>query len=524
MTDQALSDLVTKLNQIGIALSSETNLDRLLELVVREVRGFTRADAGSLYIRTDDGLQFEVAQCDTLARRDGSGEESFRPYPLPLTRTSIAGFVALTGQVLNIEDVYELEADESVEFSFNRDFDNRNNYRSKSMLVIPMQDPRHENIGVLQLINALDDDGQVVQFPRDVEPLALSLASQAAVAVSNAKLINDIKNVFAALVRYSASAIDARSPHTAGHSRRVAALAFMVATAMNRQTDGPFARVHFSTEELEELSYAAWLHDIGKIGVREQVLDKSGKVSQDRLDLIKYRFQCIQLQNELDYQKRVQSVMQSGGSNPVDLEALKAEKENRARERDDEIALVERLNTPGFVSDEDLAALQQIAAKTYVDAQGQTRPYLEPFELENLGIRKGNLTAQEYREMQSHVILTHQIVEKIPFTSELARIPDFACCHHEMLNGTGYPNGLKADAIPLQARILGVVDIFDALVASDRPYKKALPAGKAVDILQEEAQNGRLDQDIVDLFIKEGIGSEQNVARLADLTDDQVLA
>lgn len=524
MADQANSDLVTKLNQIGIALSSETNLERLLDLVVREVRGFTGADAGSLYIRTDSGLRFEVAQCDTLAKRDGAGEESFRPYPLPLTRTSIAGFVALTGQVLNIEDAYDLEGDDSVEFSFNRDFDIRNNYRSKSMLVIPMQDPRHENIGVLQLINALDENGQVMPFPEDVEPLALSLASQAAVAVSNAKLINDIKNVFAALVRYSASAIDARSPHTAGHSRRVAALALMVARAMNRQTDGPFARVHFSAEELEELSYAAWLHDIGKIGVREQVLDKSGKVSLDRLDLIKARFQCIGLQNDLEYQLRLQSALNSGGSNPTSVDALKEDHDRQAKELAEEISLIERLNTPGFVSDEDLAALNKIAAQTYTDTLGQTRPYLEPFELENLGIRKGNLTAKEYQEMQSHVTLTHQIVEKIPFTSELSRIPDFACCHHEMLNGTGYPHGLKGDAIPLQARILGVVDIFDALVASDRPYKKALPASKAVDILREEAQNGRLDPDIVDLFIQEGIGSEQNVVRLAELTDDQVLA
>jgi HD-GYP domain-containing protein (c-di-GMP phosphodiesterase class II) len=505
---------IRKLNQIGIALSSETNLEKLLSLVVREVRGFTGADAGSLYIREADNLCFEVAQNETIARRGGGQDANFRPFPLPLTRTSIAGFVALTGQILNIDDVYDLEMDTSTEFSFNRDFDERNQYRSRSMLVVPMLDHRGDNIGVLQLINALDGEGRVIPFPKAVEPLVASLASQAAVAVRNAQLIVSIKNVFAALVRYSASAIDARSPHTAGHSRRVAQYSLLMARAIDKRREGHFADVNFSAEELEELNYAAWLHDIGKIGVREQVLEKAGKLNDDRMALVRARYDEIGLSIELGFHKKLLELYRESPTTSERAAALHAERDRRLAEAEEEYRFIERINVPGFLRDEDLNRLEEIAAEEFLDASGARRPRLDPFELENLSVRKGNLTEMEYREMQAHVVHTRNIVRKIPFTPELARIPLFAAAHHEMLNGTGYPGGLKGDEIPLQARILGVADIFDALVAHDRPYKKAVPVAKAQAILREEAQNGRLDPDLVDLFIGEGIASEETIATL----------
>ncbi|MEW5722138.1 MAG: HD domain-containing phosphohydrolase [Thermodesulfobacteriota bacterium] len=521
MSVSDLEKTIQKLNQIGIALSSETNLERLLSLVVREVRGFTHADAGSLYIRDGENLRFEVAQNDTIARRGAGQEEKFRPFPLPLTRTSIAGYVALTARTLNIEDVYELGRDPSCEFSFNRDFDQRNDYRSRSMLVVPMLDHRGENIGVLQLINALDDENRVIPFPKEVEPLVLSLASQAAVAVRNAQLIASIKNVFAALVRYSASAIDARSPHTAGHSRRVAHYALLLAEAVNRRQEGRFAQVSFTQEEMEELSYSAWLHDIGKIGVREQVLEKAGKLSTERLETIRTRFNLIGAGLRLEYQLRMLNLCRNGAPDPAVVAALEAEREARLAELAQEQALVEKVNIPGFVTDAELERLTRIAAKKFDGPDGMIRPYLDDFELENLSVRKGNLTEAEYREIQSHVVHTSNIIQKIPFTPELARIPQFAAAHHEMLNGTGYPDRLQGDQIPLQARILGVVDIFDALVASDRPYKKAMPAVKAQAILKEEAERGRLDPDLVELFISEGIGDQTMVDSLARHEDSQ---
>ncbi|MDY6851501.1 MAG: HD domain-containing phosphohydrolase [Thermodesulfobacteriota bacterium] len=519
MLTEDLKDQIQRLNDIGIALSSETKLDRLLDLIVRELRGFTLADAGSLYIRDGDDLQFEVAQNDTLQARQGADAESFRPFPLPLTKKSIAGFVALTGETLNIKDVYGL--DDSVEFSFNQDFDKRNDYRTKSMLVVPMFDHRKGIIGVLQLINALDSKGDVVPFSQDVESLVLSLASQAAVAIRNAQLIASIKNLFAALVQYSASAIDARSPHTAGHSRRVASLALLAAAAIDRQTQGPFAETCFSEEELEELSYAAWLHDIGKIGVREWILEKFDKLNPTRMDLIRSRFDQIGQGFQLEHQRRLLDFYEAGRRpGPEEIAVLASERDRRLEQLRDDLDFLIKINTPGWMSDEDLARLDEIAAKEFTGGDGEEIRYLTDFEYKNLSIRKGNLTDEEYREIQSHVTYTYNIIKQIPFTPELSRIPDFAVAHHEMLNGTGYPKGLKAENIPLQARILGVVDIFDALVARDRPYKKAMPVEKALFILQDEAKVGRLDPDIVALFVKEKLWTDETFEGLNARPED----
>lgn len=517
MAERDLKEQITRLNRIGIALSSETNLERLLSSVVSETRTFTGADAGSLYIREGDTLHFMVTQNDTLARRDSGFTERFRPYPVPLTWTSISGYAALSGETLNIPDVYEL--DPGARFSFNPEFDRRNDYRSQSMLVVPMFDHRHENIGVLQLINARNDHGLVMPFSRALEELVLSLASQAAVAIRNAQLIQAIKKIFAALVQYSASAIDARSPHTAGHSRRVAALSQMVAEAINRQKDGPFAGDYFTAEQMEELSYAAWLHDIGKIGVREQVLEKSGKLADDRLELIQTRFKALAMGIRLDSHQAILETYLSGSPNPQTQAELEADRDRCLAELDEDLKLILKLNIPGWVSDDDYARLKVVAAKEARTPEGETIRYLTEFEFENLAIRKGNLTKREYLEIQSHVLHTHNIIEKIPFTDELARIPLFAAAHHEMLNGTGYPHGLKGDQIPLQARILAVVDVFDALVAKDRPYKKAMPVGKALDILRDEVKVGRLDPEVVDIFINEKIASEDTVNALAQPPD-----
>lgn len=516
-----LREQITRLNQIGIALSAETNLDRLLDLIVHEVRGFTQADAGSLYIRVDDHLQFVVAQNDTLQRRSPGYQDSFKPFPLPLTKSSIAGFVALTGQILNIEDVYHMA--DSSELGFNRDFDERNDYRTRSMLVVPMTNTKGENIGVLQLINALGDGRQVVSFEKEVENLVLSLASQAAVAIRNAQLIASIKNLFAALVQYSASAIDARSPHTAGHSRRVASLALLLAQRINRRQEGPWEHVRFSPEELEELSYAAWLHDIGKIGVREHVLEKANKLSDTRMQLIRCRFDQIALNIRLSYERRFRELQPDDRVDANRLwEDWATERDQLLEQLQQHLELIEKTNIPGWLRDEDLSGLKAIKDQTFTDGNGNTLHYLDDFEFENLSIRKGNLTLKEYQEIQSHVVHTFNIVKKIPFTPELSRIPTFAAAHHEMLNGTGYPNGLKGDTIPLQARILGVVDIFDALVASDRPYKRAMPVDKALSILQEEAKTGRLDAELVDLFIREKVWQDEQVDSLHVRPEDHL--
>ncbi|MBW1858808.1 MAG: GAF domain-containing protein [Deltaproteobacteria bacterium] len=502
--DSALQEQIEKLNQIGIGLSSETNLEDLLELIVFEAREFTGADGGSLYILDEDEtLYFNVSQNDTLSRRPDP-PPGFKPYPLTLSRESIAGYVAITGKIVNIEDVYSLPS--TVPYRFNPDFDMRNDYVTRSMLVVPMKDREQEVLGVLQLINPMDETGKIFPFPKSVEHLIMSLASQAAVAIRNATLIADIKALFESLIRYSATAIDARSPHTAGHSRRVAAYSKAIALAIDEQSTGPFAGVSFSREQLEELSYAAWLHDIGKIGVPEQILDKNNRLSDEAMESIVNRFELIKafklcFVGEGTRDRSTTEPSGQGGREERSIDGAGEESGKAVQQIQEELNLIQNTNRSNFLSDEDLAALQVIASKTYKNLAGDTIPYLSDKEVEYLSVRKGNLTAEEYRRIQTHVELTYNIVENIPFTKSLQNVPFFSASHHELLDGSGYPKGLKGEEIPLQSRILAVVDIFDALTAADRPYRRAMASEKASEILKAEAEAGRLDDDVVNLFV-----------------------
>jgi HD-GYP domain-containing protein (c-di-GMP phosphodiesterase class II) len=489
---EQLKDLIRRLNQIGIALSSEIHLPTLLELLVREVRRFTRADAGSLYFKVGNQLRFQVAQNDTLAARGVAAAGAFRPHPVSLDKSSIAGYVATTGEILNIPDVYEIPAE--AEFHFNPAFDERNDYRTRSMLALPMWNRENEIIGVLQLINALDEKGNVTLFDGDHVELVASLASQAAVAIQNARLISAIHDVFAALVRYSASAIDARSPHTAGHSRRVATYSLRLARAVNDEHGGPFADVSFNDKELEELNYAAWLHDIGKIGVREEVLDKVGRLSPAAMDLIANRFETIKL--AILYETHQKGAQHGGApANPA------TDTKRRLAEVDKELKFIRMLNETKLVTPGQIERLHRIQGKTFCDAQGQIRPYLTDEEARPLSMPEGTLTSEEYEEVKNHVLHTLNIINKIPFAKDLERIPLIAAAHHEKLDGSGYPLGLKAPDIMIQARILGVADVYDALTATDRPYRGAMPVEEALKILVREAETGKLDRDLVRLFV-----------------------
>jgi HD-GYP domain-containing protein (c-di-GMP phosphodiesterase class II) len=497
-----LENKIKKLNKIGVALSSQTDLRILLEMILKEAREFTNSDAGSLYRREGDKLIFEVAQNDTLDRRlSEKKREAFIPFPLPLTKTSIAGYVALTGITLNIPDVYKLKGEE---YSFNCEYDVRNNYKTASMLVIPMKDHEGEIIGVLQLINAIDENGNIISYSKELQELISSLASQAAVAIRNAKLIEDIKNLFESLVKYSATAIDARSPHTAGHSRRVSELSVRVAKAINEEVDGPLSDVKFSPVEIEELRIAGWLHDIGKIGVREWVLEKANKLNADRMEAIGNRFQLIGEKMKSESLKKKMEVLEKYHQSSAichQISVIDEELNTAQKELDDEIEFLKRVNEPGFLKDEELERLKKIAGKKFLNSNGNEEPCLTEFEFVNLSVRKGNLTDEEYKIIQSHVVHTYNILKNIPFTKNLKNVPLIAATHHEMLNGGGYPHGLKDGQIPIQARIIGMVDVFDALTAADRPYKAAIPLDKALQILQFEAQDNRLDKRLVDLFI-----------------------
>ena len=488
---------IARLNQIGIALSSEHDLNKLLELIVKEARRFTVADGGSLYIKEGDKLNFLVAQTESL-QRSAKEKLSFKSFYVPLTKESISGYVATTGEILNLADVYEIQP--TVEYKFNNDFDRRMGYRSKSMLTVPMRDHKDEIIGVLQLVNSLDHDGAVIPFRKEFETLILSLASQAAVAIRNANLITEIRKLFKSLVRYSTAAIDSRSPHTAGHSGRVATLSLRIAEAINEEIDGPFANIKFSQEQLEELKMAGHLHDIGKIGVKEAVLEKSSRLNDDKMNAVIERFEAIRASLLARYWKQHSEWQRDDQS-----EYLKALEENLAAELNalsEDLELLKRINPLDYLTEEDLARLDSIYKKKFVDSNRTERYFLTETEYENLSVRRGNLTPAEYKEIQKHVDNTMSILRKIRFTKDLENIPRYAAAHHEYLDGSGYPQGLKGDEIPLQARIMCVSDIYDALSSKDRPYKKALPLERTLGILQDEASKGKLDKDLVDLFIR----------------------
>jgi len=485
---------IRRLNEIGIALSSKQNLNDLLEDIVREARHFTQADGGSLYIKEGDRLNFTVAQTESLQNHTVENKP-FESFYLPLTENSIAGYVAITGELLNIPDVYELP--KRTKYQFNKQYDVKNKYRSKSMLVVPMRDPSGSVIGVLQLINSLNGDG-IVAFKDDYENLVLSLASQAAVAIQNVKLIEEIKGLFKSLVQYSAKAIDARSPHTAGHSGRVAKYAVRIANAINEENEGRLGNIYFTQTEIEELRIAGWLHDIGKIGVRESVLEKANKLSDDRVEIIRQRFETIKQGIVLqDLQDQLKGKI-NGAVNKISKIGL----QSQLKEIDVAYRRILRLNIPNPFSETDAQFLKDLASKTYLDINGYEQAFITPSEYENLSISKGNLTAAEYKEIQAHVLHSFEILNKIPFTKDLKDIPKHAVAHHEYLDGSGYPHGLKGDEISLQARILCISDIYDALSSPDRPYKKATPIKEALFILKNEADRGKLDPDFVRIFIK----------------------
>ncbi|MBI5179229.1 MAG: GAF domain-containing protein [Nitrospinae bacterium] len=500
-----ITSQIKRLSQIGIALSSEHDLNKLLEMIVDEARLFTSADAGTLYILEDSHLQFKIMQNDTFKTRMGgtSGKEITLP-PVQLVKSNVSAYVALSGETVNIPDVYDAQG---FDFTGPRKYDQATGYRSKSMLVVPMRNQEQEIIGVLQLLNAKDlRTGEVVPFADEFVALSQSLASQAAVAITNAKLLRDMENLFDSFVTVMATAIDERSPYTGGHIKRVADLGVMVCETINAINEGKYADVKFSKDQLKEMKIAGWMHDIGKITTPVHVVDKSTKLETiyDRVDLLRQRFMTIEAIERGQWLERKVGLIQSGAPRN-EIEAGEAALDAAVAKLKDDLVFLTATNKGGeFLDDSKIARLKEIAAKTF-RADGKDLPYLTEDEVANLSIRKGTLLDSERKIMQDHIVVTVKMLEKIPFTKKLANVARFAGAHHEALDGSGYPKGLKGDDIPLEGRILMLVDLYEALTAHDRPYKKPMPINKVFDIMKFEAEKGKLDKDLWELFQKEDI-------------------
>lgn len=514
------ADATARLNRIGIALSRERDLDRLLALILRSARDLVGCDAGSLYLvqrrpgaapvrddfLADKELYFKLAQNDSVSF-------PFRATPLPITPASIAGYVALTNKPLVLRDAYRIPA--SAPYRFGRSFDDATGYRTVSMLSVPMANQKGEILGVLQLINRRRtrrplgrnvSPARVLPFDRAATDLAASLASQAGVAIENNLLYREIRDLFDVFVRASVSAIESRDPTTAGHSARVARLTTALARAVHAARAGPYARVRFTEEEIRQIEYASLLHDFGKIGVREAILVKAKKLFPEELAVIEERAREIRLGLRLACLQRKLDALNGGADAPE--EAWRRLEDDLARQIaqvEADIALVRRANEPSLLDGDAPERIEALARRTYAFPGCDVLSLLSDREAQRLGIRRGSLSPEERRQIESHVTQSYEYLRRITWPRDLARVPDIAYAHHEKMNGRGYPRGLAGKAIPLESRMMTIADIYDALTAADRPYKKAVPQEKALAILADEAAQGALDGELLRLFAENGV-------------------
>lgn len=497
------SELFWRLIEIGTALSGERNTSRLFERILDAAQDITRADGGTLYLLKEKGgqqvLEFEILRNDSLELRLGgtSGKPVDLP-PLPLhhpdgspNHNNIATYTALTRKMENIEDAY---AAEHLDFSGTKHFDEQAGYRSRSFLTVPLCNHADEVIGVLQLLNAKDAGGNAIPFSPAIEPIVAALASSAAIALDNQILLQDHKDLLNAFIQVIAQAIDAKSSHTSAHCQRVPVLTELIAQAACDAEEGPLQSFDLDEAQWYELRVASWMHDCGKLATPDYILDKATKlhVMQDGIETVKARFSALMAQAELDDCRR----RQAGRSHDeaglaVELQAL----------REDCVFIV-RANVGGeFMRPEDQARVRQIAERQWRDHEGVMQPLLSEAEVAFLCIERGTLSSDERQRINDHMRVTIQMLESLPFPKGLRRVPEYAGGHHERMDGTGFPRGLTREQMSWPARMMAIADIFEALTASDRPYKPPMKISQALSILQRMRDQQHIDPDLYSLFL-----------------------
>ncbi|HET9734082.1 MAG TPA: HD domain-containing phosphohydrolase [Burkholderiales bacterium] len=502
----AADDLVQRLEQlnaIGASLSAERDINRLLETILTAAKSITRADGGTLYRITEDRmLRFEILRTTSLKYYLGGTSGNAVPfYPIHLVgedgkpnHSMVAAYAALTGKTVNIADAYTADG---FDFTGTRNFDKKTGYRSKSFLTVPMANHENEIIGVLQLINATDPQtGEVLPFSASDQRLAESLASQAAIALTNRMLINQLEQLFESFINMINSAIDEKSPYTGGHCQRVPALTMMLAEAVNETDAGPLREFHMTDKDRYELKIAGLLHDCGKVTTPVHVVDKATKLETiyDRIHLIDTRFEILKRDAEI-------AMLQAGG----DPEA-RARYRERLRRIEEDRMFLRAANIGGErMHDDDIERIKRIAEYRWTDISGHEAKFLTDDELKNLTIRAGTLTAEERQVINHHIVATIKMLEALPWPRHLQNVPEYAGGHHERMDGRGYPRGLKGEQMSVQARVMGIADIFEALTAKDRPYKKGKTLSESLEILGKFSLNGHIDPHLFDIFVRKKV-------------------
>jgi HD-GYP domain-containing protein (c-di-GMP phosphodiesterase class II) len=503
-----MSDLlqqIDQLNKIGIALSSESDTQKLLEIIMMGAKQLTHADGGSLYFLKDGLLTFEIITNDSLGKYMGgtSGSDiTFPAIPIKIdgrdNHSNVVSHCVLTEKTINIADAYH---EDGFDFTGTRNFDINTGYRTTSILTIPLMDHEKEIIGVLQLINAQSPSGDVIPFSALYQQLAESLASQAAVALTQRRLITELQVLFESFIKMIASAIDDKSPYTGGHCRRIPVLTMMLAEVAHESDLGVLQNFVITDKDRYELETAAWLHDCGKVVTPEYVMDKSTKLETitDRVHLIASRIEILIREAEITFLRDKIDLTSASQS----FESIERRYQKQCEQYRNDLDFITRINIGGeFMTDGDIDRVTELAQLTWLDQSGNRQPLITKDELSNLCIRKGTLNDEEREVINNHIVATIKMLESLPFPKNLQKVPEYAGGHHEKMDGTGYPKGLRRDEMSIQARIMAVADIFEALTASDRPYKSAKKLSECLKIMGFMKKENHIDPDIFDIFIK----------------------
>jgi len=514
----SLQNQISNMSAIGLALSKEKDMDKLLEMILLEAKRISNADGGTLYMMTDDQrLKFSIMITDSLnIHMGGTSGKEIPFYPVKLymddgqpNKTMIAANAGLTGDTINIPDAYKAKG---FDFAGTKAFDEKTGYRSKSFLTVPLKNHEDEIIGVLQLLNAQDiKTKKVIPFSGNVQKSVEALSSQAAVAITNKNLIKDLEVLFESFIKLIASAIDAKSPYTGGHCSRVPEITMMLAESVNEINDGPFAGIQFTDKEMYELKIAAWLHDCGKVATPEAVVDKGTKLETiyDRIHTVATRFEVLKRDEEIKYLKKQLKIQKDDSL--IENEKEEALKKARSlylkkiKQQGDDKAFIEESNIGGeFMSQDRKDRVNKIASYRWKD-NGSPKPFFSEDEIYNLCISRGTLTPEERKIINDHIVVTIDMLEQLPYPKHLRNVPEFAGGHHEKLDGTGYPKGLNHSEMSVQAKIMAIADIFEALTARDRPYKKGKTLSQAMRILGFMKNDAHIDTELFEVFVKEKI-------------------
>ena len=508
-----LENRIKHLNLIGIALSTEEDLNKLFEMIMEEAKNITNADGRTLYMKTDEGnqLKFEILLNDSMNSSMGgtSGNEVTLP-PVELftenknpNESNVAAYVANTGKTVNIDDAYQ---EDGFDFSGTKGFDKMTGYRSKSFLTVPLKNHENEIIGVMQLINSTDKStGKTLSFSNEMQTQIESLCSQGAVALTNKRLVQELKTLFESFIQLIAKAIDEKSEYTGGHCERVPEITMMLADAVEKVDYGKYKDFSMTEDERYELYIAGWLHDCGKVATPPHVVDKGTKLETifDRIEVVKTRFEVLKRDVEISCLKKKIDFLEKG----LDVDPkIDIEFKDSLEEIEKEALFIEKANIGGeFMPKEEQQKIMNISKKYKWNERGSVKNFLTDIEIENLCIPKGTLLPEEREIINDHIRITIDMLERLPYPKHLKNVPEFAGGHHEKLDGTGYPKGLKADEMSVQAKMMAIADIYEALTAADRPYKDGKKLSQAMRIMGFMKNDYEIDPDLFEIFVKEGV-------------------